>query len=388
MRALRLAAHGCRVVARTLAGPWQIYPGAMALVAIYGLFISAGSRTQVGHKTISSYFGAVLPQWAAIAVTCLVIYLLLHGLRALADGLRPVDRSRLSYIAVLATASVVITAFNVTTTSITVDDQLRATLPPPSVRFILSLPVVALVLFIGNGVIAAARMRIARQEDLLAERLDTVRSERALLLAAEEQVRSEVSRTLHDDVQAALLRAVVRLEGVRERLSGDEQRLFDASIDEIEAVREERVRALGRILSPSIADVGLLQALEELTALYADVMAVELDFPADVVERFQPVGDQDETALALYRIAEQVLLNALKHGRATQLRLTLAQLADGRVRLVVEGDGSPPIPGWRPGSGTATINAWLDAAGGEWSIAERPGGGILVSAVVGRAAQP
>lgn len=376
--------RGAAGIGRTLYGPWPIYPGAMALVAVYGLFISAGSRTQVGNKTIGSYVDAVMPQWASIIVTCLLIYAVLRILVSLARRVRPVEQSRLAYISALAIATAVITGFVVVATQLTVNDDLRSTLPPMQVRYVLSLPVVALVLFIGNGAIASVRLRLARQEALLADRLQTVRSERALLLAAEEKVRAEASRTLHDDVQAALLRSVVRLEALRERLDEDDRVLFDASIDEIESVREVRVRALGRVLAPNIADVGLVQALEELSALYADVMVVEFVIPAEIEERFRPVGAQDETALALYRIAEQVLLNALKHGRASNVRIDLAQLLDGRVRLEITADGTPPSSETEPGTGTATINAWLDAVGGSWEVASAAAGGTRVTVVAGR----
>jgi signal transduction histidine kinase len=380
--------RGLRSVGRTLAGPWQIYPSALALIAVYGLFVSAGSRTQVGNKTVGSYFAAVLPQWASIIVTCLIIYAVLRILVALSARVRPVDESRLAYVVTLFIASAVITLFIVAATQVTVDDKLRATLPPISVRFILSIPVVVLVLFIGNGVLAAVRQRLARQELLLADRVDMLRSERSLLLAAEEQVRAQASRTLHDDIQAALLRAVVRLEDVRDDLDEDNRRRFDQSIAEIEAVREDRVRALGRVLSPNISDVGLLQALEDLGALYADVMEVEFAFPEEIQERFHPLGGERDLDLALYRIAEQALLNALKHGRSTRARVELTIVGPEATRMVITTDGASPAPDADAGTGTATINAWIDAVGGSWSLGSRPDGGSVMDVVVGYMPHP
>lgn len=381
----RRIGRGLGGVWHTLTGPWPIYPSAMALIGVYGLFVSVSSRTLVGNKTMGAYFASVLPQWASIIITCFLIYAVLRILVALVGRLRPVDTSRAAYLGTLFLASCAITLFMVVATQLTVDDRLRSTLPPMTVRFILSVPVIALVLFIGNGVLAAVRARLARQETLLAGRLEMVRSERSLLLAAEEKVRAEASRTLHDDVQAALLRSVVRLEALRDRLDEDDRALFDASIDEIETVREVRVRALGRVLAPNIDDIGLLQALEELAALYADVMPVTFDFPEQIAERFRPVGNQDETALALYRITEQVLLNALKHARATSVEVALTELLDGRVRLEITSDGVPPETDAEAGTGTATINAWLDAVGGWWDMGATSNGGTRVTVVAGHA---
>ena len=67
----RRIGRGLGGVWHTLTGPWPIYPSAMALIAVYGLFVSVGSRTQVGNKTVGSYFASVLPQWASIVATCL-----------------------------------------------------------------------------------------------------------------------------------------------------------------------------------------------------------------------------------------------------------------------------------------------------------------------------
>ena len=275
---------------RILFGPWPIYPTALALIGIYGLFVSVGSRTQVGHKTYGAYFGAVWRQWVGVIIVCLVIYVVMRLIVALFARFRPVDRSRVSYVLALLMATVVITAVTVLMTQLTVAEDLRRTLPPFSVRFVISLPVIGLVLYIGNGAIASVRHRLARQELLLADRVDMLRSERSLLLAAEEQVRAQASRTLHNDIQAALLRAVVRLEDVRDDLDEESRQRFDQSIAEIEMVREDRVRALGRVLSPNISDVGLLQALEELAALYAGVMEIEFVLPEEIRERFHPLG--------------------------------------------------------------------------------------------------
>ena len=371
-------------IVRALVGPWPIYPTALALIAVYGLFVSVGSRTQVGHRTYGAFLDAVWLQWLGIIVVCLFMYVFLRLVGCLMRRVRPVEESRVTYIGALLIGTFVITNALVLMAQLTVTESLREALPPYSVRVVISIPVVLLVLFIGNGAIASVRTRLSRQEAHLADSLEVVRSERALLLAAEERVRAEASRTLHDDVQAALLRSVVRLEALRERLSEEDRLLFDASIDEIESVREVRVRALGRVLAPSIDDLGLLQALEELAAFYTDVLEIEFVMSETVVDRFRPVGDRDELALALYRIVEQILLNALKHGRATRVHITLEQLRDGRVRMDFRMDGASPASDAQPGTGSATINAWLDAVGGWWEMGQAAEGGTYVTSVAGR----
>jgi signal transduction histidine kinase len=374
-------------VLRIFIGPWPLYPRAIALVAIYGLFVSAGSRTQVVTDSLGEYLRAIWPQWVGVAIAAAVVGASLHlagrALALLGERCRP-ETCRPAYLAAMLVAALASSLFIVSINQLTAGDELRAELPPFGLRLVLALPVVLIVIVVANGVLGAVRARLARQEELLAERLVEVRSERSLLLQAEEQVRAQVSQALHDDIQAALLRAVVRVEPLRDRLGDGDRLLFDASIAEIERVREERVRALGRSLAPNLADVGLPQALEELALPYTGVMKIDVEMTSSVRARFHPVGSPDQLALAVYRIAEQFVLNALKHGRSTWAHVRLEELADGRVRLTVDADGSPPSADAVPGAGSATINAWLDSVGGEWSIGPTDGAGTRTVAVVGR----
>jgi len=373
--------------ARALTGPWPLYPRAMALVALYGLFVSAGSRTQVLSESVGEFLAIVWPQWIGVVLASCGVGLALWVAGGLVGRLSPRCRPqacRPAYLAAVLIAAAMSSVAIVGITWAAAGPELRASLPPLHVRFIINLPVVLVVILVANGVIAAVRERLARQETVLAERLVEVRSERTLLLQAEEHVRAQASMTLHNDIQAGLLRAAVRLEALRPALDEEQQRVFDAAIDEIEAVREVRVRALSRVLSPDLGSIGLLQALEELAALYRDVMPTTIEADEAVRERFRPLGDQDELALALYRIAEQALLNALKHGRASHVRMVLGLVGDGSVRLVVLARGAQPTRSAGAGTGTATINAWLDVVGGSWSI-EPTSDGSAMTAVVGRA---
>lgn len=384
--------RGLWVTLRVLIGPWPIHPWAISLIAFYGLFVAAGSRTQTFAETFGEYLHLIWPQWLAIAVASVLIGAILLGASRLPGRLsercRP-ESCRKAYIATIALGTVGVSIVIIIALQLSASEEIAGALPPIHVRFMLNIPLVFAVLLVANGVIASVNRRLARQERALAARLRAVRSERSLMLAAEEQVRAEASRTLHDDIQAALLRAVVRLEDLREHLDGGDRERFDAAIDEIEQVREVRVRSLGRVLSPNIADVGLLQALEELGGHYVDVMEVRFDFPTVIQERFHPVGQRDEIALALYRIAEQCLLNALKHGRATVVDLSLEEISRRRVRMTVTANGDPPPGRAIIGTGSATINSWLDAVGGEWGMAPgNDGMGSRVDVIVGGRQDP
>jgi len=203
-------------------------------------------------------------------------------------------------------------------------------------------------------------------------------------LAAEERVRSETARYLHDDVQTALLRASLRLVPLVERTENpDDQELLRATIAEIDNVRDEGVRNVGRRLAPPLASTGLIVALNELAAFYDGVMIVEVEFDPAAAERLRMVTDDDRVALAAYRLAEQALQNALKHGHASWARVVLNLRDRPQLELIVEADGDAPARNRVAGNGTAIINAWLDDVGGTWSLETGADGGSRFSAVIG-----
>jgi signal transduction histidine kinase len=90
------------------------------------------------------------------------------------------------------------------------------------------------------------------------------------------------------------------------------------------------------------------------------------------------VHDND-VATNLYRIAQEAINNAIRHGGARALKLRLS--ADGqRGCLEVEDDGrgmpAPEAPS--AGMGLRIMRYRADMCGGELHITARPGGGVLI----------
>ena len=121
----------------------------------------------------------------------------------------------------------------------------------------------------------------------------------------------------------------------------------------------EDVRRFSRALRPIyLEDAGLVAALERLAA-EADA-ASQLGDPGtptprvtfsagDKVPRYKP-----DVELALYRIAQEAVSNALRHASPTHVSVTLQALLGNGVQLCVEDDGhgfTKPVlsPGGRDG---------------------------------------
>ena len=105
-----------------------------------------------------------------------------------------------------------------------------------------------------------------------------------------------------------------------------------------EAVSQTRMVARG--LSPvSVESNGLMSALQELATTVSTMFALECRFegPESIL-----IGD-NAMATHLYRIAQEAINNAVKHGKAKKIVIRLARNNSGLIQLTVTdwGKGFP-----------------------------------------------
>jgi signal transduction histidine kinase len=187
-------------------------------------------------------------------------------------------------------------------------------------------PVVAGALLFGAVLVVPAWRRwfAARAERMLladlreSARLDAVEAERAHL-----------SRELHDAPLQQLAGIIRRLELLPEAR---------AESDELRAVAEQLRGVATELRPPVLDDLGLAPALEFLaeTASTDEVAVV-----AEVEDLTSlDVGGRPPAAveLAIFRVAQEAVANALRHAQASEICLA-GEVAAGRVVLTVTDDG-------------------------------------------------
>ncbi|MBL9122941.1 MAG: PAS domain S-box protein, partial [Planctomycetaceae bacterium] len=156
-----------------------------------------------------------------------------------------------------------------------------------------------------------------------------------LEIAAREQQR--IGQDLHDGTGQEL----TGLAMLAERLVGElsSQRLPQAEPAEriVEGLEQalEHVRALSKGLVPVELDAeGLMAALSDLAMRTSQLHQILCTF-----ECVKPVRILDnQTSTHLYRLSQEAVTNALKHGQATVITLRLTDDAGG-IRLVVRDNG-------------------------------------------------
>jgi two-component system, NarL family, sensor kinase len=143
----------------------------------------------------------------------------------------------------------------------------------------------------------------------------------------------------------------------------------------------EDVHTLSRQLHPSILDdLGLVDALRSECAGFQQREGLVVAYHAENA----PAGLPRDTALCLYRIAQEALRNVARHAEARRAEVSLIG-NNGDVLLTVcdEGKGFDlSALRARPGLGLASMEERARLIGAELSIQSHPGKGTTVGVLV------
>jgi signal transduction histidine kinase len=204
----------------------------------------------------------------------------------------------------------------------------------------------------------------------------------AHLQRTREQERAALARELHDELGAILTAARLDLAwlAAQPACAGDET--ISTRLQALQRVLQQGIELKRRIiedLHPTIlTHLGLAAAVEHLVGEF------RCRFQGVVEARIDPsVAASQEAALALYRIVQESLTNAMKHANATRIVIVLA--CQGRqVTLRIEDDGCG-FDAARVGAcrhGLIGMRHRMLAVRGEVHIDAEPGRGTIVSARV------
>ncbi len=203
------------------------------------------------------------------------------------------------------------------------------------------------------------------------------------VLAIAERERLRLGQDLHDD----LCQQLSGIQFLSETLAGT---LDDISKSGAKRAREigrlvqrsmDRARELAHGLAPmSLEHDGLMAALRGLSESTRRMFRRECRFTCE-----KPVLIPDQTVSAnLFRIAQEAVSNAIRHGKARRIDLSLGERA-GRPVLTVRdnGVGLPMKPGKRSGMGLRVMQYRASSIGAVLKIDRAPTGGTRVVCTLG-----
>ena len=191
--------------------------------------------------------------------------------------------------------------------------------------------------FVLNAVSTERRGQLTRVWGSCVEVTDRVQLEQRMVEALEKQ-QNEIGRELHDSVGQLLTGIRMLSENLASRMADENDNAADRldKIVRLSSEASEQISGIYHGLSPTpLQGTPLATALEDLAATTNGLQGLSCHFVAEDV-----TGDvEEECKLQLYRIAQEAVNNAVRHGAPTRIQITLRGKANG-LQLRVEDDGA------------------------------------------------
>ena len=160
------------------------------------------------------------------------------------------------------------------------------------------------------------------------------RAERQLLESSERE-QQRIGRDLHDGLCQQLAGLAYTASDLHSKLEkqNDPTAPIARRIAELSRATAVQARQIARGLNPvKLGTTGLMAALNELTSAIRAMFSISCRFEAS-----RPVYVRDHgTAVHLYRIAQEAIHNAITHGKASEIVVTLRRESDSMVLSVLD----------------------------------------------------
>jgi len=181
----------------------------------------------------------------------------------------------------------------------------------------------------------------ARHAQLASNALEALRTE-------ELRVRRDVAQGLHGTVQQQLVLVDAELLTARESLiAGASQtevvQRLDWVRDTLDRLRERDIRDMSRLLYPSGLDLGLAQACRIFIRQIPSSIEVSVRIDDSVICADDPASEEItvERRLLALRVLEEAVNNAIRHGHAGHLDISL-HVDCGVLHIAIDDDGTGP----------------------------------------------
>jgi signal transduction histidine kinase len=231
--------------------------------------------------------------------------------------------------------------------------------------------------------------QIARAVNDLAEtltRMDTARAAMtAQLFQVQEEERRALARDLHDEFGQCLTATLALAALIEANPAEPREVTQDArTITSLQKRMMSSLRGtLARLRAQHIEEIGLEASLRQLISEY------NMQSGSNAVFRLQASGRlaaiPKHVAVHIYRVAQECLTNAVRHGKPTQVKLSIEHTETPAQTLAFSvednGGGDATVLNRSPGNGLLGIRERITALGGSLFIG-RTAAGVRISAAI------
>ncbi len=202
------------------------------------------------------------------------------------------------------------------------------------------------------------------------------------LMQAYEKERAWIARELHEDLCQRMMALTMRLRSLSD-VPGSADGEMRTSVAELCGRFTDLTGEILSISDGIYARLDLL-GLRTVAMRFCEHLSAERGAVIDFRHNGAPEDLSNDVALALFRVMQEALTNAMTHSAARRVSVSLDGI-DDEIRLDVSDDGvgfDPDAAMKGPGLGLIGMRERLMAVGGECEISSRPGGGTRILARV------
>ena len=231
----------------------------------------------------------------------------------------------------------------------------------PRRLLVVILVLVGIIVWIAIWNRALKRLSVKRGEELYMERI----AHKAAELKVEERTRLAIE--LHDSISQTLTGVALQLENGGDR---------SVALQMLASCRRELKNCLWDLRSRTFEEKDMTEAVRRAIGPHVGVVKTYVRFNV-------PRGDLSETTThAILRIVRELVVNAVRHGRATEIRIA-GERHDDTISFSVRDNGSGFDPASAAGTssghfGLQGIRERLNEFGGRMSIDSYPGHGTRI----------
>jgi two-component system, NarL family, sensor histidine kinase UhpB len=197
-----------------------------------------------------------------------------------------------------------------------------------------------------------------------------------ITIDTQENERGMLGRELHDNINQILAAAKIYI-GMAKAGEGNSQELIDDSFKLVDNAMEEIRKLSKTLVAPSLGDIGLKEALEELVE--------EINITATTYFQLEYKSKKKadkKIELMIYRIVQEQMNNILKHAKAKEAGIKI-DIEKNRLFLLITDNGvgfDPEIKS--TGIGMRNIKSRIEFYSGKVTIISSPGNGCALKAEV------
>ena len=221
---------------------------------------------------------------------------------------------------------------------------------------------------------ASLILLLLRQRAILRRDKQEISNLSSRLIQSQEDERARIARELHDDVNQQLALIAIELQNLQSDLpdgaSTRTQEIWQRAVN----VSRDVGQLAHDLHSAKLKHLGLVPALKSLASEFASHEHIEVSFQSSDV----PNGVPPKVSLALFRIAQEGLRNASRHGKAKLVNLRLTS-QDGRLALTIQDQGSGfDVSRRSQGLGLISMRERMRSVQGDFQISSQLGTGTKI----------